>query len=203
MASEAGHHPSRVYIGQDGALHFNGGSVFDSAENDLKEELDLLSGLTATAAELNRAADVSGRLVAAGASLTLTQATHDGKVILLDAAAGSTITLPAASGSGAKFTLLVSVKPTSNQHRINVVGDDEFVGSVNILDADLAAQGAYAAADAGDNDQLDLNGTTKGGQVGDWLELIDLLADNWHIRGQLVCPAGSNPVTPFASGQVT
>ena len=166
-------------------------------------ELNIVDGVLATAAEINRVADVSTRLVAAGASLTLTEAAHDGKIIALDTAAGSTITLPAASGSGMRFTFLVTVKPTSNQHRIDVVGNDEFVGSLDILDMDAAAQASFAALDAADNDRLDLNGTTKGGLVGDWIELIDLVADNWHVRGQLVCPAGSNVASPFTTAAVS
>lgn len=192
---------NRQVIASGGSLDVESGGEIDvESGGSLK-----LAGtaISATAAEINRVADTSARLVAGGSTLTLTEAAHDGKVIALDTAAGTTITLPAATGSGAKFTFVVTVKPTSNQHRINVVGNDEFVGSVNILDADAAAQAAYAAADAGDADQLDLNGTTKGGLVGDWLEVIDILADNWHVRGQLVCPAGSNPATPFATGQVS
>lgn len=140
--------------------------------------------------------------LAAGSAITLTSA-HFNRTIVLDTAAGSTVTLPAAIGSGGRIELVVSIKPTSNQHRINVVGNDEFVGSVNILDVDAAAQGAFAALDGVDNDRCDLNGTTKGGQVGDRIQLVDVLTDNWQISGQLVCPAGSNPATPFTTGAVS
>lgn len=162
------------------------------------EPADLLA---ATPTEINRAADVSARLVAAGEALAVTVAAHDGKTILLDTAAGSTCTLPAATGSGARMRFAVSVKATSNQHRITVTGNDAFVGSYNILDMDAAAQGAYAAA--ADADQFNLNGTTTGGLVGDWVEVQDIAADKWLITGQLCCPAGSNPATSFATGQVT
>lgn len=53
MTAEVGHEASRAYMDQSGNLHLNGASIFDSGENDIKEELDLLSGLTATASELN------------------------------------------------------------------------------------------------------------------------------------------------------
>lgn len=155
----------------------------------------------ATAVEINRMADVSARLVAAGASLTLTAASHSDRVVALDTAAGSTITLPAATGTGMRFKFVVTVKPTSNQHRIDVVGSDAFFGSVNILDADSTAQAAYAAGT--DADRFDMNGTTKGGQVGDTVELIDMVSGKWQISGQLVCPAGSNIASPFTTGAVT
>lgn len=35
MSAEAGHAPNRVYVGQDGNLHLNGGKVYDSSENDI------------------------------------------------------------------------------------------------------------------------------------------------------------------------
>ena len=67
MASEAGHHANRVYVGQDGGLYLNGGGVYDSAGNQIKEELDLLSGLTATAAESNKLDDsLASNLLAVG-----------------------------------------------------------------------------------------------------------------------------------------
>lgn len=167
------------------------------------QPVNTFDALTATATELNRATDVSGRLVAAGSTLTLTETTHEGKIICLDTAAGSTITLPAATGSGAKYKFVVTVAPSSNQHRINVVGDDAFVGSANLLDRDGSAQAAFSAASGSDVDRINMNGTTQGGLIGDTVEIIDVLADRWHVFAQLVVPAGSNPATPFATGQVS
>lgn len=203
--TEAGHHPNFSYVDQDGNIHLNGASIYANESGVAISGTDLaaIDGVIATPAEINRAADVSARLIAAGSSLTLTELAHDGKVVCLDTAAGSTITLPAATGSGMVLTFVVTVKPTSNQHRLNVVGNDEFCGSVNILDMDGSTQAAFGAVDGGDNDRFDLNGTTKGGQVGDWVQLVDMSTDNWCIRGQLVCPTGSNPATPFATGQVS
>lgn len=152
--------------------------------------------LTATAAEINRAADVSTRSIAAGSTLTLDEATHDGKTILLDTAAGSTITLPDPV-VGFRCRFLVTVKPTSNQHRLTA-GSGSIGGSVNILDLDAAAQAAYSAT-ATSTTQFDMNGTTKGGQVGDWVEIEAVTASLWAIRGDLRCAAGSNPATPFSA----
>ena len=63
MATETGHHINRVYIDQNGDLHLNSGKVFNDAEADisddmenlegLSEELALLAGVTASAAEIN------------------------------------------------------------------------------------------------------------------------------------------------------
>lgn len=196
---------ANIFVGGKLRLGKQASIIIQNADNtestvDLTD-LGVVAGLTATATEINRACDVSARLVAAGSTLAVTVAAHDGKTILLDTAAGSTCTLPAATGSGARIRFAVSVKPTSNQHRITVTGNDAFYGSINILDLDAAAQAAYAAGS--DADQLNLNGTTTGGQIGDFVTVEDVAADKWQVFGQAVCPAGSNPATPFATGQVT
>jgi hypothetical protein len=98
-----------------------------------------------------------------------------------------------------KVRFLVTVAPTSNFHQVKVGAATEFLaGSVNILDNDAAAQGAFAADGAAD-DNVQLNGTTKGGLVGDWLEIEGITATQWAIKGQLVCPAGSNPADMFSA----
>lgn len=208
MAAEAGHAPNRAYIAQDGSIHLNGAAFYNDAEADISDDLENLdglsdelaavAGLTATAAEINRVADVTGRAVAAGATLSLTEAAHDNKTILLDTAAGSVVTLPAPV-VGMRVRFLVSVKPTSNFHQIKVAAGTHFMaGSVNMLDLDGAAQGAFAADGTAD-DNLQMEGTTKGGQVGDWVEIEGITATVWAIRGQLVIPAGSNPADPFSA----
>lgn len=53
MTAEAGHHANRVYIGQDGYLHLNGGKVFDASEVDITDTLNLSGSVTASPAELN------------------------------------------------------------------------------------------------------------------------------------------------------
>lgn len=149
----------------------------------------------ATAAEITRACDVSARIVSlAAGTLGVTEATHDGKVIVLNhTGASSTATLPAATGSGARITFIVGTVNTSS-HIITVTGDDTLKGSLNILDADSTAQTAYALS--GTDDTITLNGTTTGGQVGDWIECVDIAADVWAVRGMLLVPAGSNIADP-------
>lgn len=161
-------------------------------------ELNTLTGIVATAAEINRGVDRSTRSVAAGATLAITELLHDQKTILLDQAAGSVCTLPAPT-IGMRIRFLVTVKPTSNFHQIKVAaGTDFMAGSVNILDADAAAQTAFIADGAAD-DNIQLNGTTTGGQVGDWIEIEGITATQWAIVGQLVCPAGSNVADMFSA----
>lgn len=160
-----------------------------------EEDLD---GLLATVAEINRACDVSTRIVALNAtSLAVTEALHDGKTIRMDhTAALSTLTLPAATGSGARIRCVVGAVNV-NSHKIQVTGDDTMNGGVTMLDNDANAITGYAAI--GGDDTITLNGTTTGGQVGDWVEFEDIVADKWTVRGHLVVPAGSNVADPFTN----
>jgi Pectate lyase superfamily protein len=146
----------------------------------------------------SRKALLSGRLVAAGATLTVSIALHDERTIAFNTATGSVVTLPVATGSGARINGLVTVKPTSNAHIVKVTGaSDVLAGSVNLLDNDSNAQTAYAAS--GTDDTLTWNGTTTGGQVGDWVQFEDIAANVWAVRGQAVCQAGSNVADCFSA----
>lgn len=158
-----------------------------------------LTDLAATATELNRVADVSTRLVAAGSSLSVTLAAHSDKVVLLDTAAGSVVTLPAASGSGARFYLPVSVTATSNSHIVKVANASDFMtGFIDILDLDGTTISSYKGDGAAD-DTVTMNRTTTGGFIGDWVECLDYKANLWLVRGKLTCAAGSNPADPFSA----
>jgi hypothetical protein len=158
-------------------------------------ELDTLVGILATAAELNRAADVSTRLVAAGAALAVTVLAHDGKIIKLDTAAGSVCTLPAATGSGAKFTFIVSVTPTSNAHKVQVVGDDVMYGLALGLDDDGVPANAWGTA--ADSDTISINSGTQGGEIGDTIECVDIAADKWAVQCRLT--QSGTEASPFSA----
>ena len=155
------------------------------------------TSVTATAAEINRAADTSGRLIAAGGTLAVTEALHDGKIIALDTAAGSVCTLPAATGSGSVFRFLVTVTATSNSHIIKVTGNDTMTGFVHNNDLDGTAVAFYKATST--DDTITLNRTTTGGVIGDEIECIDMLADLYFVKGAITCVAGNNIATPFSA----
>lgn len=151
----------------------------------------------ATGAEINRAADVSTRLVAAGATLAMSEAAHDGKVILLDTAAGSVVTLPASTGGGAIYRFLVTVTATSNSHVIKVANaTDEMRGYV-IQDSDTAtAPNTWWAAD--NDDTITLNRTTTGlAAQGEWFQIVDGLLNHYMVQGY--SQASGTEATPFSA----
>jgi hypothetical protein len=154
----------------------------------------------ATAAEINRVADISARVVAAGATLSATAALHGERTVLLDTAAGSVVTLPAASGSGVRFRFLVSVIATSNSHKIQVANaSDTMTGMVMAVsdDAGFPVKGYTADATAG-ADTITLNRSTTGSTVkGEWVEVEDYAANKWAVKGMIA--ATGTEATPFSA----
>ena len=153
--------------------------------------------MAATVAEINRAADVSTRLIAGGAALTLTYAAHDGKTILLDTAAGTTITLPASTGGGGRFRFQVSVTATTNNHIIKVANASDIIQGVIFALGDDATslQGWEAGATA---DTITFNRTTTGtAAVGHFVEIEDVLLNKFAVHG-LIAQSGAE-ATPFSA----
>lgn len=168
------------YESQGGATTTIGGTL-----NVLSTGQFQLAGtqVTATAAEINQAADVSGRLVAGGATLSATVAAHNGKIILLDTAAGTVVTLPAATGSGAIFEFVVSVLATSNSHIVKVANaTDLMFGYALVVDTDTAGT-VTGFATAVDSDTITLNRSTTGSvTIGERIRAVDLAANKWAVE---------------------
>lgn len=154
------------------------------------------TSLTATATEINRACDTSGRVVAAtDSTLAISEATHDGKVINLNRAAGIAVTLPAATGSGAKYRLILGATVTSNSTTIKVTGNDTMTGNAIICnDTDNSVSGFETAADS---DTITFDGSTTGGIKGNSIELIDLATDLWFVN--VTGSATGTEATPFSA----
>ena len=109
-----------------------------------------------------------------------------------------TLTLPHATGSGDTYKFVVSVVNTSN-YVVKVVDADHTIGGqIVITDADSTAATSYIAT--GTDDTITLNGTTTGGgQIGDYIELIDIAEHQWAVSGMVTCPAGSNIADMFSA----
>lgn len=155
------------------------------------------TALAATAAELNRNTDVSTRLIAAGGTLTLTEAAHEGKIILLDTAAGSVITLPASSGGGGVYKFLITVTATSNSHVIKVANaTDEMRGFVVADASEATAPNIWWAAD--NDDTITFNRTTTGlAAQGHVVEIVDATSGHFFVQGFI--EQNGTESTPFSA----
>lgn len=132
-----------------------------------------------------------------GATLALNASTHGfPAIVTVNRAAGSTLTLPAATGSGAEFDILVGTTITSNNLIVQVNRSaDVMTGAVLMTqDAGDTVAGFETAADS---DTITMNGSTKGGIKGDRIRLKDVAANLWHV--QAVCAGTGTEVTPFSA----
>ena len=138
-------------------------------------------------------------MFAGGSTLTVTAALHAGRTIALDTAAGTTITLPAATGTGNRYEFLVTVAPTSNQHRIDVVGNDSMLGTARALDTDLTIFDVFAAA--ADTDRVDMTTANGFGGIGSRVYLVDMLTDEWFV--DMTGDGDTSVADPFTTGAVS
>lgn len=162
-------------------------------------ELAVLDGITATAAEINRATDISARVVTTTATaLSLTVTEHAERVVLINSnsTVANTFTLPAATGTGAKITLINNITQTQGTVVIAAPGTTNVVSGVAYGFGTTAA-GAEAFVTSATSDKITFNLTTTGGLGGDRVEAIDTGTGVWTV---LVHFTGSGTIaTPFAA----
>lgn len=115
---------------------------------------------------------------------------------LLDAAAGATVTLPAAMGTGFKYKFIVSTTVTSNSYIIQAASSSDVMAGVMIgaNDTDASVSGWETAATS---DTMTLNGTTTGGYIGDTVELVDIKEGVWAVSG--IMKQTGTEATPFSA----
>ena len=145
-------------------------------------DFGVVSDLTATATEINNMCDASSRIVTLDSTpVSITAATHGERIMLLHKVDGVVCTLPAATGTGVKYTFLVKTTVTSNAYDIKVDSTSATIDGV-----------CYAAQDSGGtlvgfetvaaSDAVRLDGTTQGGIIGDRVEFIDVGTNLWHVN---------------------
>ena len=136
--------------------------------------------------------------VNAGSALNLGVADFNNKTINLDTAAGSTVTLPPATGSGKHYKFIVKTLATSNSHIIKVANaSDAMQGYIFSMD-DTSENAVAFFAVAGTSDTITLNRTTTGSvTIGETINVTDVAANRYHVEGFV-----SNtdaPATPFSA----
>ena len=181
--------------------------VLTSILKNFASSRDLVIDLSNSHSKITAVAVSAGQEMSAGAGQavvkSITTATANvyaydsGKCIALNRAAGITVDLPAATGSGNKFYFVVGTALSSNDYIIRVTGDDTFVGYANNWDIDATAAAYYTAT--GTDDTITMNAGTTGGKAGDWFEAIDIAADTWAVKAHVTCFAGSNVADPFSA----
>jgi len=138
--------------------------------------------VTATAAEINQAADESANVESVTATNVITAA-ESGKTFFLKAVAGFLSTLPAPA-AGLRYKFIVGTSPTSNGYTIKTNGDTNIlIGGVNELEVDTGDDGPYI-----NNGDL-LTFVANVAVVGDWCEVISD-GTSWFLTGQTNADGG-------------
>lgn len=144
----------------------------------------------------------AGGAVAAGSALTLTAASHAGVgrggLINLDTATGSTVTLPAATGTGNVYRFRVSALATSNSHVIKVANSTDVMQGFAVISDTDTSSAASMFMTASTSDTITLNRSTTGSvTVGEYIEIEDVATGFFSVRAFL---SGTGTVaTPFSA----
>tara|TARA_R110001592_G_scaffold34963_3_gene119489 strand:- start:4019 stop:5293 length:1275 start_codon:yes stop_codon:yes gene_type:complete len=137
------------------------------------------------------------------ATASITEASHSGRTLNMAEVGGNalaTFTLPAATGSGAVYKFVVGVVNTSN-YVIKVADATDTIDGMVIVQNDSTAGGTaslIAWPTVAASDTITLDGTTTGGaQIGDYILLTDMIANQYVVSGML--NASGTEATPFSA----
>jgi len=132
--------------------------------------------------------------VSLSASTTLDPDIHGNTVTSLNAAAGLTVTLPAASGSGMVYDIFVGTTVTSNSYVIQVASASDVIQGGLGVSTDAAG---VVIPTASTSDTITMNGSTTGGLIGSNLRLKDVASGVWSVSGVLLSTGVE--ATPFSA----
>jgi hypothetical protein len=167
----------------------------DDVTNTLKF---IPGGSGTTEIQIPSASDAPVQVTATGA---LTVATHAGVPVVYNNAAGGTLTLPNATGSGAKFLIFIGTTLTGGSFVLQVArsadyfrGQASTIGSSGITIAVTANTGTLAS----ESDTMTWNrGTTGLATQGDYVELLDFAPNVWSIDA--IYQSSGAAATPFSN----
>ena len=129
------------------------------------------------------------------ASATLTRSDAD-TVLTVNAAAGLTLTLPAAAGTGDSYEIVVGTTVTSNNLVVQVANASDVMTGLCLIAQD-AGDTSVAFETASTSDTITMNGSTKGGIKGDIIRLKDVAANLWSVN--IVASGTGTEATPFSA----
>jgi len=177
-----------------------GSKIVSNATN---EDLTLATngtGVVTTASQVTLTGSFLPAIHTFAATDAITTIEHAGRTLLLGEVGGNalvTLTLPDATGSGATYKFIVTVVNSSSYVIKAPDANNTIDGIMLYLDEDGTAVTGFPTVAA--SDTITVNGGTTGGQIGDYLELVDIATDQWHVRGVMRCLAGVDPATPFSA----
>jgi hypothetical protein len=141
----------------------------------------------------------NGLVAATAASLDLTSAAHAGRTVTIDRAAGMVITLPAATGTGDIYRLIVKTTTAGTTTvKVNATpGTDTMIGNATLYQDAADTVVGFAAGATADTITLYVASSTTGGIAGARLTIQDIAAGLFHV--DYISDAGGTEATPFSA----
>jgi len=189
---------------QNGTLKINGNTVTattGTATVTIPNSTDTLVNLTGTQTLSGKTLTspvINGPVpVACGGTCTL-GAANVGAITKLDTAGGSVATLPAATGTGTKYSLVVTVANSSNSDKVllttvtdTIIGTavGENAGTAKVFVGNASTYHSIAMPFAGSQ--------PSGGFVGDEVTCTDIASTIWFCNVKY--QAGTTPTTPYSA----
>jgi len=127
-----------------------------------------------------------------GATLTIDRDVHSDTIISLNRAAGMTVNLPAAVGSGDVYRFYV-VTTFTGSCTIAALGTDIMQGAVSVA-SDISGVTCPTTATS---DKIVMNGGTQGGAAGTFVQFQDVASATWNVTGHLTAVGAE--ATPFSA----
>ena len=156
----------------------------------------------------NVSGDVTGTVLATTpvncttSTLAVTQATHGGRVVTLNRAAGITATLPAATGTGTIYRFVVGTTFTGSGIIKVANATDYFIGLALLTTDTSDAMVGFGAANSGtvatNSDTITMDGTNTGGYAGAMITIQDVGTAIFSVL--MVSKASASEATPFSAG---
>ena len=156
--------------------------------------------LTATAAQAEAILGVAASIVAStSTALALTVTQHANRIVdwAPNSSGAATATLPAATGSKERFTIINSIAQTQGSVVVAALGTDVLSGIAKMFHTTQQASGGGAYLTTATSDKLTMNRTTTGGLGFDKVQVIDWAAGVWMVEAELV--GNGALATPFSA----
>ena len=130
------------------------------------------------AAEVNRNNNLVGRIVPITLATTLSPALHEGRIVGINTTSALIVTLPAATGSGARYEIVNLATAPAGGHQIRTNTGDFYNGIAIIAGGTLFT----GAANGTTQNNISFNGTTTGGIIGTRVLLTDARAGFFTVQ---------------------
>ena len=129
-------------------------------------------------------------------TLQITRALHNGRVVVVNSAAPIAITLPQATGTGATYEFYIGVVATATAHTIKVGNTTDVMAGFQFT-VTTSSSNVEGFATTATDDTISVNGTTKGGIVGDRYIIKDVATGIFSVT--MFSSSTGTEATPFSA----